>query len=166
MYTRGGVIMRAASLTTLAALLSGVLFWQVTASAQNEPRQDRNVGQQTVHIILHSATVKPLRADAKPWRSGDRKTDIVVKIKNASQPGQREFASPELKNVFSGKWENVSTVTANVGDELRIQVVDHGAIKDAMIGEATFKLSANMVRQGKVDFQFGQVESLVLEFRK
>jgi hypothetical protein len=94
--------MRAVPISAFAALLAGMLAWLATASAQTEPRQDRNA--QAVNIVLHSAQVNANRPDGKPWRSGDRKPDIVVKIKNLSQPTLREFRSQELHNVLSGAW--------------------------------------------------------------
>jgi hypothetical protein len=162
--------MRAVKWTALGALMVGIaLAWSAAVWAQerqregDQPRTDPQ--KKSYAVFLSKIKVHATNDEGKSWDPNDGKPDIVVRIRNLSDETVKTFESPQKSDTLEALFD-LEASRAMEGHELWFEVVDKDIDRDDLIGRATVKVTAEMLRQQKVDLKFGHVEALSIEFRE
>jgi hypothetical protein len=152
--------MQALRFTAIGSLLVlGLVF-----GLQQAPAEDKSE-EGALRVILKSVEVMTTKSGGDAWDVNDGKPDLVINVKNLSDTTQKEVYTEEKTDVFSATYD-AATVLAKAGHKVRIQVLDKDVAANDTIGETTLEVTEDMLKKGKASLSFGQVKSLMLEFRK
>ena len=118
--------------------------------------------KKAVDIFLRSLDVYSTKTNGKPWDAGNGEPDLKVYITNLSTG--ETFASGKVQDSLSASF-NDKTIRVSEGDTVRITVSDEDAFNDDSIGTITKEFTAGTMTQGRVNWAFDRVSSLVLDFQ-
>lgn len=113
-----------------------------------------------VDLIIKSVSVKSTDSNGSDWDASGP-PDLMVSVKNAA--GEK-FDTEVVQDQHSGTF-NVKSLRVSEGDTLTITVWDSDVFANDEIGSFTKTISADTMQQGTVNWSFGGVSSLVLEFQ-
>ena len=149
--------MQTLKLATLGSLAVFCLMLVATASADDKG---------AMRLVLGKVKVAETKADGKSaWDVNDGKPDITISVKNLTDTVQKEVVTESKDDVFEATFA-ATTVLVSPGQKLRIQVLDKDIAENDIIGESTFDVNEDFLKKGTHTLAFGQVKSLVIEFRK
>jgi len=117
-----------------------------------------------IQITVRRLDVAVRKSNGKHWDAGSGKPDLRVTIK-------KKGAFRGFKGITSQKEDTYTTtfnetiVGADKGDELFVSVSDGDLAGSDYIGETSFTINSEMIRQGRVTLIFDQVEELVLDLK-
>lgn len=117
-------------------------------------------------VILHKVQVGATDRNGKAWNLINGKPDIVVRLWNVSDSSVARFESERVVTTLQADFNAHETVLVKEGQELQIDVIDKGLVLEKAIGSTRFRVTHDMIKTGKLDLKFDQVEKLIIEFRK
>jgi tetratricopeptide (TPR) repeat protein len=117
--------------------------------------------KKAVDVLIHSVTVYSTNAAGKAWdRSGP--PDLKVCIRNVDNGDS--FTTPTKRDTESADF-NCKAIRVSEGQKIRVTVLDDDVFFDDTIGSYEKEITADTMKQGKVEWSFDRVSSLVLEFQ-
>lgn len=113
-----------------------------------------------VDLIIKSVTVYSEKDNGSPWdESGP--PDLKVRIVGGSGGSYTTSTQQDTTHATY----NVKATRVAEGDEIEISVLDGDVFVDDTIGVFTKQITADTMQSGTVNWTFGRVASLVLEFQ-
>jgi hypothetical protein len=124
-----------------------------TIEYQPPPRKE-------VDLIIHSVSVYADKDNGSPWDDSGP-PDLKVRIVGGSAG---TFTTSTQRNTTYATF-NVKATRVAEGDEIQVEVLDSDVLLDDTIGTFTKQITAATMQSGTVNWTFGRVASLVLEFQ-
>jgi hypothetical protein len=112
-------------------------------------------------IIIKSVDVFTTKKNGEPWDDSDGPPDLVVEIRGASSG---DFRTRVEKNSYSAAY-NAKGPRITEGDEITISVIDADVVFSDEVGSFKKTITADTIKLGTVNWTFGRISSLVLEFQ-
>jgi hypothetical protein len=113
-----------------------------------------------VDLIIKSVTVYSDKDNGSPWDDSGP-PDLKVRIVGGSGGS---YTTSTQQDTTSATY-NVKATRLAEGDEIEISVLDGDVFADDTIGAFTKQITADTMQSGTVNWTFGRVASLVLEFQ-
>jgi len=115
-------------------------------------------------LVVVSVQVAPTKANGSRWDAGfNGLPDPCVVVVNQTQGSRHRTARAEdtLEAAFDCR-----TVAVREGDEIQVRVDDVDLQFDDLVGEHHFRVTREMIEQGELILEFGQVKRLTLRFAR
>jgi hypothetical protein len=141
--------------TSIGLLTAGCLSLGTLAPAQGAPKMSAD-------IIVHSVKVHTTKKGGNAWDAFGGAPDLMVLIRKTEKGGAKHTTKVK-KNTFDTSFGE-RTIRVSVGDEIEVIVYDEDEKFHDKVGEKIMKVTAKMLKEREVKWEFDRVISLVLEF--
>lgn len=111
-------------------------------------------------LLIRSVSVYPEKDNGSPWDDSGP-PDLKVRIAGGSGG---TYTTRTQQDTTSATY-NVKATRVAEGDEIEISVLDGDLVADDTIATYTKQITAATIQAGTVNWTFGRVASLVLEFQ-
>ncbi len=117
-----------------------------------------------VDVVVKTVKVHQYKnAKSDPWDADNSDPDLYVVVRHKVKNG-KEYKTEVKENTLAHRFDS-KAIRVKEGDTIEVKVYDKDLNFDDLVGEDDkLKITAKMIRDGKVDLKFGQVLSLVLTF--
>jgi len=113
-----------------------------------------------VDVIIHSVSVYAEKDNGSPWDDSGP-PDLKVRIVGGSAGSYTTSTQQDTTNATY----NVKATRVAEGDEIEVSVLDGDVFVDDTVGSFTKQITAATMQAGTVNWTFGRVSSLILEFQ-
>jgi hypothetical protein len=98
--------------------------------------------------VIHVKTckVKETKANGDSWDPMNGKPDLVVQLRNLSQPDSKKYQTKEASDTFENTFNVDTGFRIKDGEELEIQVLDKDLADHDVIGKISKKIGAGLLK--------------------
>lgn len=165
MFSRSDVLVALIACALTVGVSMYLLVPQSDLSSQSSRMEEKGPPGPLVvtRVVVRDVKAHPFKADGRRWDAGI-KGDPDMRVMVANHNDRTTRWTRTIDDRLFATFDE-PTVTAVPGDRLRIRVEDVDMAFHDLVGEHSFVLTNEMIHEGTVEFRFGQVERLRLEFR-